>query len=77
MQKKYCWGFFCFLRAAFGYGRLGHPQSLEYSSPFFAFEPLQGNSCVRNNFCPNILAQLEDICKKKKFWVNLIFYEKN
>ena len=24
-------------------------------SPSFAFEPLRGNSHVRNNFCPNIL----------------------
>ena len=25
-------------------------------SPFFAFDPLRGNSRVRNNLCPNILA---------------------
>ena len=49
MQKKiFFWGkfyffkkkrsffqpFFCFLQPAFGHGRLGHPQSLEYSSSF-------------------------------------------
>ena len=44
--------------------------SLSSSSPFspsFAFDPLWGNSHVRNNFCPNILAYLEDICKKNIF----------
>ena len=34
--------FFCFLRPAFGHGRLGHPQSL--FSPFFAFDPFRGIS---------------------------------
>ena len=27
-----------------------------FFSPSFAFDPLRGNSRVRNNFCPNILA---------------------
>ena len=27
-----------------------------FFSPFFAFDPLRGNSHVRNNFSPNILA---------------------
>ena len=56
-EKKLIFGrFLCFLQPAFGHGRLGHPQSLEYSSPFFAFDPLRGISHVRNNFSPNILA---------------------
>ena len=42
--------------------------SLSSFSPFFAFDALRGNSCVRNNFSPNILAKLEDICKKEIFF---------
>ena len=30
--------------------------SSSFFSPFFAFDPLRGNSYVRNNVCPNILA---------------------
>ena len=46
-----------------------------FSFPSFAFDPLRGNFRVRNNVCPNILAQLEDICQKKlgKF---SFFYDK-
>ena len=40
--------------------------SFFFSSPFFAFDPLQGISYVRKFVSPNILAKLEDIYKKKK-----------
>ena len=35
------WTFFCFLRPAFGHGRLGHPQSLEYLVELFSLELIQ------------------------------------
>ena len=45
-----------------------------FSSPSSAFDPLRGIFRVLKNFPSNILAKLEDICKKKYFWgVNFIF----
>ena len=39
-KKRWFFGrFFCYLRPAFGHGRLGHPQSLEY---FTQFSQLRG-----------------------------------
>ena len=46
---------------------------LIFFSPSFAFDPLRGNSHVRNNFSPNILALLED---KYFLGVNFIFLRK-
>ena len=43
--------------------------------PSFAFDQLRGNSRVRNDFPLNIL--IEDVWKKKKNGVNLIFLQKN
>ena len=36
-----------------------------FLSPSFAFDPLRGISRVRKFVSPNILAELEEICKKK------------
>ena len=45
--------------------------SFFFFPPSSAFDPLRGISRVRKFVSPNILAYLEDICKKK--WVIFIF----
>ena len=52
--------FFCFLRPAFGHGRLGHPQSLEYFFIFF-FHSQPGPTLVPGVFI--------FICVKVRFLV--------
>ena len=47
-----------------------------FLSPSFAFDPLRGISHERNNFSPNILAKLEDICRKKKKMGKFYFFTK-
>ena len=63
MQKKFLGGgkfyflkkkrsffgrFFCFLQPAFGHGRLGHPQSLEYYEMVIKQEPFFKTFISRN-----------------------------
>ena len=55
------WRFFCFLRPAFGHGRLGHPQSLEYYFPI-GFVGYTLESCLENFFSPQEIERRCEHC---------------
>ena len=84
MQKKKIWGkfnfvkkkrcyfrpFFCFLSPAFGHGRLGHPQSLEYY--VFCFLPTSGKLtrlkiCIPQYFDITMQTKTKNLRTKNRF----------